>query len=204
MEWLASATQTRERPLRVALCDGHGVFRRRLLIALEHDPDVAVVAEADVPGALGSALVDAPADVLVVDLASPDGDPVDGIRRLSSALPDVAILGLAGPGDDAVPALLAGAAGAMTKTAALRRGAGAIREVAAGNVFVDRRAAQFLARRVEDHERLDGLNSHHLELLYQLSAGRSIRELGPFFRSDAIRLQADLRRVIDVLRADAA
>lgn len=190
--------------IHVALCDGHGVYRRRLMIALEHDEAIAVVADAAVPGALGPVLAEVTPHVLIVDLAAPDGDPVDGIQRLSAAMPGTAVLALAGPSDDPAPALIAGAAGSLTKTEALRRGSEVVRHLAAGHVYVDRRAASSLSRLVERHENFPGLSKHHVEVLHQISAGRTLRELGPFFRCSTEELERDVLLILDVLRRDRA
>ncbi len=187
------------RALRVALCDGHGVYRRRLMMALEADSAIAVIADAAVPRDLGSILADVDPDVLIVDLASPDGSPLEGIRRLCAVMPNTAILALAGPGNEPAPALVAGARGAVTKTEAIRRGPDVVRRLAAGGLYLDRRAARSLGTMIEDHEHLPGVSSHHLELLHQMSAGRTTRELGPFFKSSAERLDEDLETIVSVL-----
>ncbi len=194
----------------VAVSEGHDVFRRRLLVHLEAEGDIAVVAESSVPGELSSILSTVTPHVMAVDLSTPHDDvpaPVranrslDGVARLVQAMPTVKVLALAGPNDDAAAALLAGADGSITKTAALRHGRDAIRTLSQGELLVDRRAARSLAALIDREPDAHGLNRHHVEVLHQVSSGRSLLELARFFRTEIPELQAMLEEIVRTLRA---
>ncbi len=194
----------------VAVSEGHGIFRRRLLVHLEGEGDIAVVAESSVPNELGSILSSVTPHVLAVDLSAPHDDvpaPVraarslDGIERLVAAMPAVKVLALAGPNDDAAAALVAGAHGSITKTAALRHGRDAVRTLAGGELLVDRRAARSLAAIIDREPDQFGLNKHHVEVLHQVSSGRSLLELARFFRTEVASLQAMLEEIVRTLRS---
>lgn len=203
------APGTREAPIAVALCEGHSVLRRRLLMSLEHDGDIAVIAEAELPGGLGSIIGTVSPQVMTVDMCAPYDDtpaPIrsrratEGIERLVSAMSHVPVVALSGPTDDPALALLAGARGALPKTDAVRRGRDVVRSVAAGRLVVDRRAARSLSAMIErDHDRC-GLNQHHVEVLHQVSSGRSLLELARFFRSDVPVLESKLEEIVAAVR----
>lgn len=197
-------------PITVALCEGHGVLRRRLMLALERDGDIAVIAEAELPSGLGSIIGSVKPGVLMVDMCAPYDDiaaplrkmrSADGIKRLVEALPSVPVLALAGPTDDPAIALLAGASAAMPKTDALRRGNHAVRTLARGAVAIDRRAARSLSAMIEKDIDRCGLNQHHVEILHQVSSGRSLLELARFFRVDVPTLEGRLEEVVSATRA---
>lgn len=90
------------RPLRVMLVEDHVAFRQALAFLLSHEPDLEVVAQAGSLAQARGALVDARLDVVVLDLALPDGDGSDLIGELRRSNPGVSILVLSaamGPGD---------------------------------------------------------------------------------------------------------
>ena len=197
-------------PITVALCEGHGVFRRRLMIDIERDGDITVIADADLPSGLGPILASVLPSVMTVDMSAPYDDvasPIrtmrstDGIQRLVRALPAVPVLALAGPADDPALALIAGAQGAIPKSDALRSGRDAIRELVAGSMVIDRRAARSLSAMIENDLDRCGLNRQHVEILHQVSSGRSLLELARFFRTEVEVLQQRLEQVVLALRA---
>lgn len=120
----------------VAIVDDHPLFRdglRNLLTA----QGLPVVAEARDVAGIGSVLAAAP-DVVVVDLALPDGDGLDIVRELSATLPATRLLVLSMASDTTTVAraLAAGAHGYLVKDSDPTEVVNAIRAVAAGSVVV--------------------------------------------------------------------
>ena len=58
-------------PITVALCEGHGVLRRRLMVSLEREGDISVIAEAVLPSELGPVVGTITPTVLTVDMSAP-------------------------------------------------------------------------------------------------------------------------------------
>lgn len=180
------------------------------MIDFESDGDITVIADADLPSGLGPILGSVLPSVMTVDMSAPYDDvasPIrtmratDGIQRLVKALPAVPVLALAGPNDDPALALIAGAQGALPKSDALRNGRDAIRGLVCGSMVIDRRAARSLSEMIEGDLDRCGLNRQHVEILHQVSSGRSLLELARFFRTDTEVLQQRLEQVVVALRA---
>lgn len=208
----SSGSAAASAPITVALCEGHGVFRRRLLIDFERDGDISVIADAELPSGLGPILGSVLPSLMTVDMSAPYDDvasPIrtmratDGIQRLVKALPAVPVLALAGPTDDPALALIAGARGAIPKSDALRSGRDTIRTLVGGSMVIDRRAARSLSAMIENDLDRCGLNRLHVEILHQVSSGRSLLELARFFRTDIDVLQERLEQVVLSLRSCA-
>jgi DNA-binding NarL/FixJ family response regulator len=88
-------------------------------------------------------------DVAVLDVRLPDGDGISVCREISSALPGTACLMLTGYGDDQalLGAIMAGAAGYVSKQTAGTDLVSALRAVASGQSILDPHAsAQVMAR----------------------------------------------------------
>lgn len=103
----------------VLLVDDHELIREGLRRAFERDPSFEVVGEAST---LADALTCAERhnpDVVIMDLRLPDGNGLDGVRKLRAAKPNIGIVVLTMyAGDDALlGALDAGASGFVPKDA---------------------------------------------------------------------------------------
>jgi DNA-binding NarL/FixJ family response regulator len=173
----------------VAIAEDHPVFRRELVVALERDPHLQVVAEAPDLGRLMSRLAARPS-LLLVDLSAP-GRPVEGaLTRLITPLTPP-VLAMVGAGDDPGPALLAGVAGAVAKSELLLAGPELARRTVAGEPLVGAEAGRALLRLARQAGL--ALSPRQEELLVQLAAGRDLAELENWMggaRADTHRLVA--------------
>jgi two-component system response regulator NreC len=122
---------------RVAIIDDHRLFREGLKALLTSEPEIYVVAEADL-GRTGHAIADrADVDVLLVDWNLPDlpGDVlVREIHRRRPSLPIVALTMYSDPQHEA-EAHAAGAAGYVSKDLAFSELLAAIRTVRQGGRY---------------------------------------------------------------------
>jgi DNA-binding NarL/FixJ family response regulator len=88
--------------LRVMLVEDHTAFRQALAFLLTKDPDLEVVAQAGSLAQAREALEEGSLDVVVLDLALPDGNGSDLIGELRRRNPGVSVVVLSaamGPGD---------------------------------------------------------------------------------------------------------
>jgi DNA-binding NarL/FixJ family response regulator len=142
--------------LRIALLDDHAVVRYGLENRLAKELDFDLVGVYATSRALLAGLIEAPADVLLLDFAlSPDEmDGVSLIRALRVNAPDCRILILSShhaPSTVAL-ALRVGARGFIGKGEAMAELVKAIRTVAAGGVYLNADMSHRVAEATTSHE----------------------------------------------------
>lgn len=126
-------------PIRVLVCDDHALFRRRLVVALEHEPDIEVLGEADAGPEAMTLAADLGPDVVLVDLGLQPYGGVAAVSQVSRSVPTSRIVLLVAnerDPEELVEGFGAGAIGSMLKEAALQRAADAIRRVADREMLV--------------------------------------------------------------------
>ncbi len=124
--------------IRVALADDHRMLLDALTSVLASEEGITIVGTAnDGPAAIKLAQEAAP-DVLVLDISMPGINGIDVARQLHKEFPKIKVLALSAYLDKRFvqEMLKAGAAGYVTKTAALTDLPRAIRAVAAGQNFL--------------------------------------------------------------------
>ena len=149
----------RTEPIRVVLVDDHALVRAGLRSVLHASPDILVVGEAgDGQMAVATTLRVHP-EIVVMDLDMPGGDGLTATRRLAEVAPDVHVLivTMYEEAEKLLAVLNAGARGYLSKGAAERELADAIRVVAAGDVYVRPNVSRALAQSSVEppHERTD-------------------------------------------------
>lgn len=168
-------TETAPRKIRVMLVDDHIIVRMGLSFALDNQPDMVVVAQAeDGDEAIAQYSKHRP-EVVVLDLRMPKRSGVEVIAALKREDRQVRVLVLSNyaGGDEIAAALHAGALGFVGKDASLPVLLDAIRQVAAGGQFVPDEAARRLASRLTSQ-----LSARELEVLNLLGRGMSNKEIG--------------------------
>lgn len=119
------------------VCDDHALFRRALVVALEDEPDLEIVAEADGgPEAMGLADELAP-DVIFVDMALAPYGGVAAISQIMRVTPTARVVVVAvdeGDATELLEAIGAGAIAQVQKEAALESGGDLARRIASGEM----------------------------------------------------------------------
>jgi two-component system, NarL family, response regulator DevR len=130
--------------IRVFLVDDHALIRQALRDRFAREPDIEVVGEAATAQSAVVMVESAQPDVAVLDVQLPDGDGVTICREIRSAVPETACLMVTGfSGNEAlIGAIMAGAAGYVSKQNLAGTLVAAVRDVAAGKSALDPRAAR--------------------------------------------------------------
>ena len=145
--------------IRVLLCDDHRIVREGLKQVLADDADITVCAEAstgaEALAVAGQRMASGGLDVVLLDIAMPDGDGLEVLQALRRDHPNLPVLMLSTYPEKqyAVRCIRLGAAGYLHKSADPDDMLAAVRKVAAGGRYLTEATAQSLAGAVG---RLDG------------------------------------------------
>ncbi|NCF70030.1 MAG: response regulator [Chloroflexi bacterium] len=171
--------------IRILLADDHRVLRQGMAQALDAQPDMCVVAQAN-NGVEAVQLVSTHRpDVALVDINMPEMDGVEATRRITAVSPQTAIIILTmyRHGDYVVEAIKAGASGYLLKEVELEEVLAAIRAVARGEAVMDPViAGRVLAelrslQSVETQPSEPQLSARDAEILRLLAKGLSNQEI---------------------------
>jgi DNA-binding NarL/FixJ family response regulator len=134
----------------VFLVDDHEIFRRGIRALLAGEPGIDVVGEAETASAALARIPALRPDVAVLDVRLPDGSGISVCREIRSALPQTACLMLTGYNDEQalIGAIIAGAAGYVSKQTCGTDLVSALRAVAAGQSILDPQASQQVMARL--------------------------------------------------------
>jgi DNA-binding NarL/FixJ family response regulator len=174
--------------IRVMICDDHALFRRGLIMVLEAEEDIEVVAEAeDGEDAVEKAVEFVP-DVVLMDVRMPGVDGIEATRRIAEKVPTAKILMLtvSDEEEDLYEAIKAGATGYLLKEVSIEEVAPAARAVVAGQSLISPSMASKLlgefsnlAKRAEERTSVPTprLTDRELEVLRLVAQGKSNREI---------------------------
>jgi DNA-binding NarL/FixJ family response regulator len=172
--------------IRILLADDHNVMRAGLKLLLESHPGFRVVSEAsDGNQAVANAVAARP-DIVVLDIAMPNLNGIEAAQRISSQLPQTAIIILSMHSDEGyvLRSLKAGARGYLLKDSAESDLIHAIMVVSEGKAFFSPEISKVLAadyvrettmRGADDS--YDLLTSRERELLQLLVEGKSNKDI---------------------------
>ncbi|MGD0063430.1 MAG: response regulator transcription factor [Streptosporangiaceae bacterium] len=173
----------RQGRISVFLVDDHEIFRRGIRTLLAHEPDIDVVGEA---GTAAAALAQIPAlrpDVAVLDVRLPDGNGITVCREICSALPQTACLMLTAYNDDQalLGAIMAGAAGYVSKQTCGADLVSALRAVASGQSILDPQASRQIMTRLRERpiivDPMAALSEQEKRVLELVSEGLTNRQI---------------------------
>lgn len=161
--------------LRVVVADDHDLFRHNIVLLLDGESGIEIVAAAARGEDAVRAAVDHRADVVLMDLEMPGLSGIDATRRLTETAPHVAVVVLSMHEDDSsvVAAVQAGARGYVLKGAPRGELVRAIRAAAAGEAIfgpsVARRLAGWFSPTKEDP--FPDLTARERDVLHLLAQG---------------------------------
>jgi two-component system invasion response regulator UvrY len=167
--------------LRIMLVDDHAVVRMGFRLLLDTTADLRVVAECGSGEEALKSFAEVNPDVVVLDLSMAGMGGLETLSRLLAKWPGVRVLVLSAHEDTAHPrrALAAGALGYLTKRSAAEALIEAIRQVAAGKLFLEPALAQEIV--VEQvgstGNPLETLSAREFEVFVMLARGKSVTEI---------------------------
>jgi len=166
--------------MNILLIDDHALFREGFKLMLARVlPDVACVVETGSAEAGLAAAADEDFDLIFLDLGLPGLGGLDGLRALRRQCPDACLVVLSAvDGSEVVrQALFYGAQGYIPKTTAVEEMRVALRQILNGQVYAPNHGIDI----ANGTERLDQkLTTRQVEVLAELCAGRSNREIGDY------------------------
>jgi DNA-binding NarL/FixJ family response regulator len=118
--------------IRIVIADDHPIVREGVRRLLTDTPDLQVVGEAGDAQELFTIVAREPCDVVLLDLMLPDMDGLEVLQTLTRRLPQLPVLvfSVQSEAQYAIRAMMAGAAGYLTKSGLPRDLVRAIRQVA--------------------------------------------------------------------------
>jgi two-component system NarL family response regulator len=181
--------------IRVLIADDHPVVREGLAAILRSEPDIQVVAEAT-DGAHACALYDQHLpDVVILDLRMPRKDGLHVVTELMSSRrpkPRIIVMTTYETEDDVRRALQAGAKSYLVKGALPEQILETVRRVAAGEALVPSRIASMLTESLGHPE----LSPRELQVLRQLAAGNSNKEIGQMLQITEHTVKAHVKAIL--------
>ena len=174
-----------EEGIRVLICDDHALFRRGLMMVLEEDHEIEVIAEA----ANGLEAVDLAReltpDVVLMDVRMPGCTGIEASRAILESIPSVhiVILTVSDEEEDLLEAMKAGAAGYLLKEISIEEVTAAVHSVMAGQRLVTPSLATKLitefAAMGRGSQPVDTpkLTTREIEVLRYVAEGRKNRDI---------------------------
>lgn len=198
--------------IRVLICDDHALFRRGLMMVLEEEAGVEVIAEAsDGNEAVDLATRHAP-DVVLMDVRMPGRGGIEATRAIRDEMPAtrVIMLTVSDDEDDLFDALKAGATGYLLKEISIDEVADAIRAVVTGRSLLSpQMATKLIAEFAALAQRAEGegggaaggprLTARELEVLRHVAEGQSNREIAEVLGISENTVKNHVRNILEKL-----
>ena len=168
--------------IRVLLADDHAILREGLVMLVNSQPGIEVVAQASTTEEAVQLAQSAHPDVAVLDVSMPGGGGVAATEAIRASCPDVRVLVLTRHSDRAYVQRLmqAGANGYVLKKSAAETLLHAIRVVAEGGTYVEPSLAaneDTERRRRRSSSQANELTPREEEVLREVAWGRSSKEI---------------------------
>lgn len=169
-------------PISVMLVDDHMVVRFGFRMLLDATPDLRVIAEADSADAACEQIPLCKPDVVVMDISlGGTATGVEATRRIIARDKSVRILGLSSHEDPSYVRFMlkAGALGYLSKRSAPDELIHAIRQVAAGRMYMDAHISQKMALQEFDGAKhpVEALSEREFAVFIQLAKGVSANQI---------------------------
>ena len=169
---------------RIVIVDDHPMMREGLAQLIEHEPDLAVDAQADSAGEAWRFIEKAAPDLLVVDISLPDKSGLELIKDILVLHPRLPILVISMHDESlyAERVLRAGGRGYIMKQEGGKRLMQAIRQVLDGRIYVSEKVSSRILENVSGHRSdsqspVERLSDREFEVFQMLGQGQATREI---------------------------
>jgi DNA-binding NarL/FixJ family response regulator len=193
--------------IRVLLADDHKIVREGLRSLLERETDMDVVAMADSGRAALQLTAEHRPDVAVIDIAMPEMNGIEAIRRMSGENPGVRILALSmhSARRFVVEALSGGATGYLLKDCACEELVRAIRVVAGNETYLSPKISGLIVKdyvkRLPESKSPEKalLSNREREVLQLIAEGRCTKEIAFSLGLSAKTVETHRRQIMKKL-----
>lgn len=173
-----------KKAIRVLLADDHNVLRQGMAQALDMQPDIIVIAQAENGNEAVELSQQHRPDVVLMDINMPQMDGVEATRQITAVSPEsnIIILTMYRRDDYVFEAIKAGASGYLLKEVELNELLAGIRAVAAGEAIIDtavagRVLAAFRDKPDTEPDETPDLDERDLDILRLLAKGLTNQEI---------------------------
>ena len=168
--------------IRVFIADDHPLTRMGVKQTLDDAGDILICGEASSGREVMKAVMQIDFDVLVLDVAMPDGGGFEVLNQLKECSLDfyTIVLSMYPEEQYALRALKAGASGYLTKDSIPEELIVAIRKVASGGKFITSSLAERLAFEISGEKSADPheiLSNREYQVMCLLASGRTVTEI---------------------------
>jgi len=191
--------------IKILIVDDHMIFREGIKKVLASASDIEVAGEAGNGKDALQAITEKNYDVVLQDLALPDIEGLDLLRRIRNQKPALPVLVLSFFPEEqfAVRVLKEGASGYLTKESVPNELINAIRKAAGGGKYISAALAENLAGSITgEKERLphELLSSREFQIFSMIAAGKSVKEMSNDLSLSRTTITSYRSRIFDKLR----
>ncbi len=168
--------------MKVLIADDHALVRYGARQILEEAPLGVVVDEAGSAREALKAITEKTYDIILLDIAFPDGSGLEVLNQIRSRRPQarVLILSMYPEAQYALRALRSGACGYLTKDSAPDELVMAIQKIIAGGMYITRSLGERLAEEFKPQVEKtphEALSDREFQVFTRLGSGKSIQEI---------------------------
>ncbi len=188
-----------KKTIRILLVDDHFTARLGLSVPINSEPDMEVVAEAENAAEAFTLYRQHRPDVVIMDNKLPDRSGIDAIDEIRGEFPEARVLMLTvfDGEEDIYRAVIAGAAGYLTKSASRDEVLQALRNIAAG-------AKHFppeLESKIEERRKREPLIPREVEILRHIVRGEANKQIAASMHLSLGTINLHVSKILEKLGA---
>jgi DNA-binding NarL/FixJ family response regulator len=189
----------------VLIVDDHPIVREGLRRALERDPAIHVMGEAETGTEVITEALRLRPDVILMDLSLPELDGISATAILHRDLPETEVVVLTGVLNptSVIEAMQAGASGYLFKDTRPGEIREAIKGAMEGRVHLSPQVASLLVNQIQPSGHIDPLTEREREVLDRLAHGASNKEIMQTLHITEATVKAHVRHILSKLGAQS-